>query len=256
MATRGDGEGKPLVAIVTGAGRGIGRAIAWALAEAGFQVAAVSREPADTRPDMAPPGGRYYQADIADIEDQARLIDQITGDLGPASCLVNNAGITSKHRGDLLDLQPDSYDATLAVNLRGAFFLSQTFAKRLIAADLPGPKSLIFIGSANAEIVGENRADYCISKAGVGMMNKLFAARLAEHQIGVYEIRPGIIHTDMTAPATAKYDPFIATGGVPLKRWGEPEDIAAVAVTLATGALPYTTGIHIDVGGGLQLYRI
>lgn len=256
MTTSVDGQTPPQVAIVTGAGRGIGRAIAWALADAGFRVAAVSREPPDSRADTAPPGGRYYQADIAEIETHAALFGRIAVDLGTASCLVNNAGITSKHRGDLLELQADSYDATLAVNLRGGFFFSQAFAKRLIAADLPCPKSLIFIGSANAEIVGENRADYCISKAGVGMMNKLFAARLAEHQIGVFEIRPGIINTDMTAPATAKYDPFIAAGGVPLKRWGEPEDIAAVAVTLATGALPYTTGIHIDVGGGLQLYRV
>lgn len=256
MTPRVEGPTTPPVAIVTGAGRGIGRAIAWALAAAGFRVAAISREDEDSRPDMTPPAGRYYQADIAVIEDHAALMDRIEADLGVASCLVNNAGITSKHRGDLLALQPDSYDATLAVNLRGGFFFSQAFAKRLVAAALPHPKSLIFIGSANAEIVGENRADYCISKAGVGMMSKLFAARLAEHQIGVYEIRPGIIHTDMTAPATAKYDPFIAAGGVPFKRWGEPEDIAAVAVTLATGALPYTTGIHIDVGGGLQLYRV
>lgn len=256
MTARAEDDRKPPVAIVTGAGRGIGRAIALALSKAGYRVAAVSRENGEGRPDMVPPGGRYYQADIADIETHAGLLDQIGTDLGIATCLVNNAGITSKHRGDLLELQPDSYDATLGVNLRGGFFLSQAFAKRLIAAALPGLKSLIFIGSANAEIVGENRADYCISKAGVGMMNKLFAARLAEHKIGVFEIRPGIIHTDMTTPAIPKYDPFIASGGVPLKRWGEPEDIAAVVVTLATGALPYTTGIHVDVGGGLQLYRI
>lgn len=256
MTARAEDDRKPPVAIVTGAGRGIGRAIALALSKAGYRVATVSRENGEGRPDMVPPGGRYYQADIADIETHAGLFDQIGTDLGIATCLVNNAGITSKHRGDLLELQPDSYDATLGVNLRAGFFLSQAFAKRLIAAALPGLKSLIFIGSANAEIVGENRADYCISKAGVGMMNKLFAARLAEHQIGVFEIRPGIIHTDMTTPAIPKYDPFIASGGVPLKRWGEPEDIAAVVVTLATGALPYTTGIHVDVGGGLQLYRI
>ncbi len=244
------------VAMVTGAGRGIGHAIAGALAEAGFRVAAVSREAADSRPDLVPPDGRYYQADIAEIEGHGRLMDRIADDLGAPVCLVNNAGITSRQRGDLLLLGPESFDDTLSVNLRAAFFLSQAFANRLLRTPAQGPRSLIFIGSVNAEIVGENRADYCISKAGVAMMNQLFAARLAEHGIAVYEIRPGIIRTDMTAPAAAKYDALIAAGGVPQQRWGEPVDVARTVAALATGAIPYATGIHIDVAGGLQMHRL
>lgn len=244
------------MALVTGAGRGIGHAITGALTEAGFRVAAISREAADSRPDLIPPGGCYYQADIAEIESHGGLFDRIAADLGTPTCLVNNAGITSRQRGDLLTLGPESFDATLAVNLRAAFFLSQAFANRVIGAQPHGPRSLIFIGSVNAAIVGENRADYCISKAGIAMMNQLFAARLAEHAIAVYEIRPGIIRTEMTAPATEKYEALIARGGVPQQRWGEPGDVARTVVALATGTIPYATGIHIDVAGGLQMYRV
>lgn len=256
VARPAESEVRRPVALVTGAGRGIGHAIAAALTDAGFRVAAVSLESAGSRPDMTPSDGCYYQADIADIDSHGELLDRIAADLGTPCCLVNNAGITSRVRGDLLALEAESFDATLAVNLRAAFFLSQAFANRLIGAKPAGPRSLIFIGSVNAAIVGENRADYCISKAGIAMMNQLFAARLAEHGIAVYEIRPGIIRTEMTAPATAKYDALIDSGGVPQQRWGEPGDVARTAAALATGTIPYATGIHIDVAGGLQMYRL
>ncbi len=244
-------SGRP-VAVVTGAGRGIGLAVAKALAGAGFAVASVSKEP-------SPPieGGRAYEADVSAIEGHAALLARIADDLGEPTCLVNNAGVTSLVRGDLLDLSPESWDRTLGINLRAGFFLTQAFARRrLQAGPAPGPTSVIFIGSINAEVVGVERADYCISKAGVAMMTKLFAARLAEAGIAVLEIRPGVIRTAMTKPATARYDAFIEAGGVPQKRWGEPEDVAAAVASLATGAIPYATGIHIDVAGGLQLHRV
>jgi NAD(P)-dependent dehydrogenase (short-subunit alcohol dehydrogenase family) len=248
------------VAIVTGAGRGIGRAIAEALAKAGFVVARVSLE-AQPEAEVRTGGtGAYYSCDVSDIGAHAELLDRIVADLGEPECLVNNAGVTSLQRGDLLDLSPESYDRTLAINLRAGFFLTQAFARRRIAksaAKSPGqPGSIVFIGSANAEIVGENRADYCISKAGVAMMAKLFAARLAAEGIAVFEVRPGVIRTAMTEPATAKYDALLAEGGIPMRRWGEPEDIGRTVAALASGAIPYATGIHIDVGGGLQLHRV
>lgn len=248
------------VAIVTGAGRGIGGAIADALVGAGFTVARVSLEAGPEAGSITPGTGAFYSSDVADLTGHARLIEQIASDLGEPDCLVNNAGVTSLQRGDLLDLSPEGYDRTLAVNLRAGFFLTQAFAKRRLAkAGSEGgsaPGSIVFIGSANAEIIGENRADYCISKAGVAMMAKLFATRLAAHGIAVFEVRPGVIRTAMTAPAAAKYDALLAGGGIPMGRWGEPADVGRTVAALATGALPYATGIHIDVGGGLHLHRV
>lgn len=244
------------VAIVTGAGRGIGAGIAEALAAAGFVVARVSREPVSEAWHGPSDAGAYYSCDVADLTGHDALIERIAVDLGEPECLVNNAGITSRQRGDLLDLSPESFDDTLSVNLRAGFFLTQAFARRRLARAPGQPGSIIFIGSANAEIIGENRADYCISKAGVGMMAKLFAARLAAAGIAVFEVRPGVIRTAMTAPATEKYDALLAAGGIPMQRWGEPSDVGRTVAALVTGAIPYATGIHIDVGGGLQLHRV
>lgn len=244
------------VAIVTGAGRGIGGAIADALEEAGLTVARVSLE--EEPKDRGDEGwkGAYYACDLTDITAHEALIERIAAELGEPECLVSNAGVTSLQRGDLLELSPESYDRTLAINLRAGFFLAQAFARRHLARSRGKPGSIIFIGSANAEIVGDNRADYCISKAGVAMMTKLFATRLAAEGIAVFEVRPGVIRTAMTEPARAKYDALIANGGIPMGRWGEPHDIGQAVVALATGAIPYATGIHLDVGGGLQLHRV
>ncbi len=244
------------VAIVTGAGRGIGLAIAQALRKAGFVVARVSleAEPEPIGPERE--AGAYYACDVSEIGGHAALLERIAGDLGEPECLVNNAGVTSLQRGDLLELGAESYDRTLSVNLRAGFFLTQAFARRRLAMAPGLAGSIVFIGSANAEIVGENRADYCISKAGVAMMAKLFAARLAAEGIAVFEVRPGVIRTAMTQPATARYDALIAEGGIPMGRWGEPEDIGRAVAALASGAIPYATGIHVDVGGGLQLHRV
>jgi 3-oxoacyl-[acyl-carrier protein] reductase len=248
------------VAVVTGAGRGIGRAIALALAARGFDVAlaGLEAEPPDLGPfDAAGRRARYYPFDLAALDGHGPLLDRVERELGPIDCLVNNAGVTSLVRGDLLDLSPESFDRCCAVNLRGTFFLTQAAARRMLAAQVPaGLRSIVTVSSVNAEIVGENRGDYCMTKAALAMMNKLYASRLAEAGIACYEVRPGIIRTEMTAPATGRYDPFIRDGGVPVRRWGEPADVGRAAAALAAGDLPYMTGTHIDIAGGMQLHRV
>ncbi|NDB67990.1 MAG: 3-ketoacyl-ACP reductase [Methylocystaceae bacterium] len=249
------------VALVTGAARGIGRAIALELFAAGFSVALADREPISPL-EGDPHRWMVLPLDIADLDAHGDAIAAVEAKLGTIDCLVNNAGVTSLVRGDMLDLTPEGFDRSLSINLRGTFFLTQAVARRMVKNAQNDPnksgtwRSIITISSANAEIVGENRADYCMSKAALSMMNKLFASRLGPSGIGVYEIRPGIIHTDMTKPASAKYDALVAAGGVPMGRWGEPEDIAQSVVALAGGSFRYATGIALDIGGGMQLYRI
>lgn len=249
------------VALVTGGGRGIGLAIATALAQEGFAIAIASLEPErDVAAALAglPRGARvlYRSLDVGDLAAHAPFLAAVEHELGPVDCLVNNAGVTSLVRGDLLDLAPESFDRCLGVNLRGTFFLTQAVARRMVAVPATRYRSIVTITSANAELLGPDRADYCVSKAALAMASRLFAARLAAHGIHVFEVRPGIIRTDMTAPATAKYDAFIAGGGVPLGRWGTPEDVGRTVATLARGDLPFVTGSAIDVGGGLQLHRL
>lgn len=244
------------VAIVTGGARGIGAAAAEALAQAGFAVAVVDVERPEKLGDAAIP----FVADIAEIDGHATLLSRVVDRLGPVHCLVNNAGVTSLARGDLLDLTPASFDRCMAVNLRGAFFLTQAVARSMLAADPDGTRSpyrsIVTIGSVNAEILGMSRADYCISKAGAAMMSKLYAGRLAPARIHAFEIRPGIIRTEMTAPARETYDRYLADDGVPLGRWGEPGDVGAAVATIARGLLPYATGEIIHVGGGMHLHRV
>ena len=239
------------VAIVTGGARGIGLATANALAAAAFDVAVVDVEPGPFA---------SFERDIADVDGHAALIADVVERLGPVHCLVNNAGVTSLRRGDMLDLTPESFDRCVAVNLRGAFFLTQAVARAMIAQDPDGARSpyrsIVTIGSVNAEILGLNRADYGITKAGVSMASKLFAARLAPARIHVFEVRPGIIRTDMTAPAREKYDRYIAEDGVPMQRWGEPDDVGTTVATIARGLLPFATGEVLNVGGGMHLHRV
>jgi NAD(P)-dependent dehydrogenase (short-subunit alcohol dehydrogenase family) len=252
------------VAWVTGAARGIGRGIAASLARAGFDVALVGLESVaeaeSALADVRATGRRahYFRHDIADLASHARVVDEITAALGPVDCLVNNAGVTSLVRGDMLDLTPESFDRSVGVNLRGTFFLTQAVARSMIARGPAGGayRSIVTITSANAELLGENRADYCMTKAALSMASKLFAARLAGEGIHVFEIRPGIIRTDMTAPASAKYDRLIAEGGVPIARWGETEDVGRAVATIALGGLPFATGEVLNVGGGLHLHRL
>ena len=235
-------------ALVTGAGSGIGQATAFALAAHGFDIVMASLEPA---PASLPDRARYVQVDIADLTANAELLETA----GPLTCLVNCAGVTSLVRGDVLELTPESFDRVMSVNLRGTFFLSQAVARQMLSQAGEG-RSIVSVGSINAEIVGETRGDYCMSKAGLGMMTKLLASRLGPAGIAVYEVRAGIIRTPMTNPAASRYDALIDAGGVPMARWGKAADVACAISTLACNSLPYTTGVTIEVAGGLQLHRV
>jgi NAD(P)-dependent dehydrogenase (short-subunit alcohol dehydrogenase family) len=247
--------------LVTGARRGIGKAIALALADNNFDVAVADVVDSDELQAVAAEiRGKGLKtaaiiADISDIASHPRILDQAEAALGPLTTLVNNAGVSVMSRGDLLDVTPESYDRCLNVNTRGTFFLTQAFARRV--RDVPSHchRSIISVTSANATAVSIARGEYCISKAGASMMSKLFAARLSDEDIGVYEIQPGFIETDMTAPSKAKYDALIDNGLTVIKRFGTPQEVARIAVTLASGLLPYTTGQAILADGGLMMVR-
>jgi NAD(P)-dependent dehydrogenase (short-subunit alcohol dehydrogenase family) len=250
------------VALVTGGRRGIGRAIAHALADTGFDLVVNDlvddAATAETLAAVRARGRRaaFVQGSIAALDGHPRLVEAAFGAFGTVDCLVNNAGIQVKVRGDVLDVKPESFDELIAVNLRGTFFLTQAVAKRMLAeARAPGgpPRSIVTVSSANARIVGPNRAEYCFAKTGLAMMNQLFAVRLAEADIACYEIRPGIIRTDMTAPAAERYDRLIAAGITPIRRWGEPADVGRTVATLAARLLPFNTGDAFHVDGGLHI---
>ena len=247
------------VAIVTGAGRGIGRAIALRLAES-FDLALTDVEPeGDAAAEVLRARGAealFVQGDLADLGTHAPMLDQVLERFGRLDCLVNNAGIASPVRGDLLELTPDNYDRVLAVNLRGTLFFTQGVALRMLARGPEGARSIITVSSINAEMAAVERGDYAISKTGLAMLTRLFALRLADAGIGVFEVRPGIIRTDMTAKVSARYDQVIAQGGVPMRRWGEPDDVAGVVAALAGDAFNFATGSVIEVAGGLAIPRL
>lgn len=247
-------------ALVTGGRRGIGRGIALALAEAGFDIAlldvARDSDAEATLAEIAAKGRRtlFVTGDIADIASHAAVAETIWRELGPLTCLVNNAGVSVLNRGDLLDVTPESYDRCLDINLRGSFFLTQTIAKRMLADPAPAwHRSIVNITSVSAEVVSISRGEYCISKAGAAMMTKLFAVRLAETGIGVYEVRPGIIRTDMTKVSEGRLDQLIRDGISPIRRWGEAADVAKTVVTAAEGRLPFAIGQALLVDGGLTI---
>jgi len=248
-------------AMVTGARRGIGKAIALSLADQGFHVAVVDAVQSDELAAVAAEimaRGRKAAAitgDIADIGGHKALLDQAEAELGPLTTLVNNAGVSVLSRGDLLDVTAESYDRCLAVNTRGTFFLTQAFARRALRNAAGGHRSIVTISSANAVAPSIARGEYCISKAGASMITKLFAARLSNEGIGVYEVQPGFIETDMTAPSKAKYDALIEGGLTVIKRFGTPQEVARIVVTLAAGLLPYTSGQVIQADGGLLSVR-
>jgi NAD(P)-dependent dehydrogenase (short-subunit alcohol dehydrogenase family) len=251
------------IALITGARRGIGKAIALGLAQAGFDVAINDIAPSaelDAAVEEAKAHGRRavpVTGDVARLEDHARILDDAETALGPLTTLVNNAGVSVMNRGDLIEVSEASYDRCQSVNTKGTFFLTQAFAKRLLARARPPSVhcSIVTVTSANAIGVSINRGEYCMSKAGASMASKLFAARLSNDGIGVYEIQPGFIETDMTAPSKARYDQLIADGLTVIKRWGTPEEVARIAVTLATGGLPYTSGQAIAADAGLLTVR-
>ncbi|GAA3256167.1 3-ketoacyl-ACP reductase [Dactylosporangium siamense] len=245
-------------ALVTGASRGIGRGIALALAKAGFDVvvnyASNLGAAEDTAAEIEKLGVRaaLVRADVGDAEDRARLVDEAHEALGALDLLVNNAGVAPKVRADLLEATEESFDRLVGINLKGPYFLTQQVARRMIEHGTPG--KIVTISSMSAYTASVNRGDYCVTKAGLGMMTKLFAARLAEHGITVFEVRPGIIATDMTSAVQEKYDKLILTDGItPIRRWGTPEDVGRAVVAIATDLLPFSTGQVIDVDGGFHL---
>ena len=248
-------------ALVTGARRGIGKAIALTLAQDGFDVAVndvvASSEIEDVVAEIKSFGRKSIAiiSDISNINSHVFMLDEAEK-IGSLSTLVNNAGVSVLSRGDLLEVSQESYNRCMDVNARGTFFLSQAFARRLLLQPQTSwHRSIITISSTNASAVSIVRGEYCISKAAVSMTSKLFAARLSDDGIGVYEIQPGFIETDMTAPAKAKYDKLINEGLTVIKRFGQPDDVARVASTMAQGLLPYTVGQAIQVDGGLLTVR-
>ncbi len=248
-------------ALVTGARRGIGKAIALALAEANYNVAVADVEAGDELLAVASQirsmGMKSVPiaADISDLSSHDRIIQEAENALGSLTTLVNNAGVSVMARGDLLDVKPESFDRCMNVNARGTFFLTQAFARRMRETMTECHRSIITITSSNVSAVSVARGEYCMSKTAASMMSKLFAARLSDEDIGVYEIQPGFIETDMTAPVKAKYDEQIAAGLTTIKRFGTPEEIGRIAVTLASGLLPYTSGQAIQADGGLLTVR-
>lgn len=253
------------VAVVTGGRRGIGRGISYALAEAGFRVVIVdvSKDAAaeETLSGLQSRGsqGWLVQGDIGAIETRQELVDACFNAAGRVDCLVNNAGVQVAVRGDLLDVTPESYDRVMDINLRGTFFLTQAFARRMVSDPQiteGEARSIITISSANVYLAGPDRPEYCMSKTALAMMTKMFAMRLAAHGINTYEIRPGIIRTDMTAPAKEKYDRWIGSGLTPIARWGEPEDVARAVATLASNRLSFSTGDAFHIDGGLHIPKL
>ena len=252
-------------ALVTGAGRGIGRGIALGLAERGWAVVVNYRSDAEAATETArlvmQAGGRgaAVQADISDPADRARLVAGTLERFGRIDLLVNNAGIAPRQRVDILEVSETSYDEVMAVNLKGPFFLTQRVAKAMIglieAGTIERPK-IVNVGSLSAYTSSPSRGEYCLSKAGVAMMTALYADRLAEFGIHVYEIRPGIIETDMTRVVREKYDGLIAKGLTPIRRWGQPDDVARAVVAIAEEYLPFSTGEVINVDGGFHLRRL
>jgi 3-oxoacyl-[acyl-carrier protein] reductase len=253
------------VALVTGASRGIGRGIALSLAEHHWTVVVNFRGSADAAAETVAAieqmGGSAtaIQADISSAADRERLVQDILTTYQRIDLLVNNAGMAPRQRTDLLAMTEESYDEVLAVNLKGPFFLTQRVVNIMIELLQRGvivaPK-IINIGSISAYTSSPDRGEYCISKAGMGMMTRLFADRLAGHGIHVYEVRPGIIATDMTRAVAEKYDRLIADGLTPIRRWGQPEDVAKAVVVLAEGSLPFSTGEVINVDGGFHFRRL
>ncbi len=246
------------VAVVTGAARGIGLATAHALTARGFTLALLDRDADAAQAAAAGIAGptQVFACDIADVAASADVVARVEAQVGPIDCLVNNAGIGSPARGDVLDLAPQQFDHVMTVNLRGSVFLTQAVARRMLATAAPGARrSIVTVTSVSAALASPERLEYCISKAGLAMFVQGLALRLAPHGIGVFDVRPGIIRTSMTEGVANRYDALIAAGLVPALRWGEPEDVAEAIAGLADGPF-YATGSIVRVDGGLSIPRL
>jgi len=253
------------VALVTGGSRGIGFGVAKELAKSGFDVVINGRRDADSVADaigtLKSLGADvlYCRADVASTEDKARMLKEIEAKFGRLDVLVNNAGVAPEVRADITEATEASFDRLININLKGPYFLTQAVANWMIKTKGTVPffrGVIVNVSSVSATVVSTNRGDYCISKAGVSMATQLWAARLAEHDISVYEVRPGVIATDMTSGVKEKYDKLFADGLTVEKRWGQPEDVGRAVAVLARGELSYATGQVITVDGGLTQRRL
>ncbi len=261
---------KTPVALVTGSSRGIGRGIAMQLAKEGFSVAityvgneeAAKQTAQDCRELARHSGASFeiFKADIGNKEDRKALVDEVFTTFGTIDILVNNAGIAPKVRADILDASEESFEDLLRTNTQGPYFLTQAVAKRWLEAGIPSRiesgYKVIFVTSVSVDTVSINRGDYCISKAALSMAASLWSIRLAPHDIQVYEIRPGIVATDMTSKVKEKYDSLIGDGLIPQGRWGEPSDTGKAVAALAKGYFPYSTGTVIFTDGGMHIPRL
>jgi 3-oxoacyl-[acyl-carrier protein] reductase len=254
------------VAVITGASRGIGRAIAISLASEGFDIAAIARS-VDSEGmeilgiEVEKRGVAFFPVglDISCTVCQKEVVANILERYGRIDFLVNNAGVAPLQRNDILDMTEESYDRVLNINLKGPVFFAQKIAKEMIwlkpqIADYK--PVIVFITSVSAMLSSTNRTEYCVSKAGLSMATKVFADRLAHEEIKVFEVRPGIVQTDMTARLKEKYDKLIGEGLVPQKRWGLPEDIGKAVASLARGDWDFSTGMVFEISGGLNIHKL
>jgi NAD(P)-dependent dehydrogenase (short-subunit alcohol dehydrogenase family) len=248
-------------AIVTGGSRGIGRGISIALARTGYDLVvnyarnASAAEEVKREIESAGTKAHLVQADVSVASDRQKLVDETLKTFGRIDLLVNNAGVAPDVRADILEASEASFDRLININLKGPYFLTQLAANAMIKGKVQG--KIVTVSSISAYTASVNRGDYCIAKAGLSMLTKLFAARLAEYGINVFEIRPGVIETDMTGPVKAKYDKLILEQDLtPVHRWGKPDDVARAVVAIATDLLPFSTGEVINVDGGFHLRRL
>jgi 3-oxoacyl-[acyl-carrier protein] reductase len=253
------------VALITGGSRGIGLGIAKELAKAKFDLAinGIRNESLVIRvlDELRSTGSKiaYIQGDIAVKKDRQQLVSQVMVHFGQLNILVNNAGIAPPERRDILEATEESYDKVMNTNLKGPYFLTQLVANQLILQKMKDPTGffcIINVSSFSSTVASVNRGEYCISKAGISMTTRLWAARLGEYNIPVYEIQPGIISTDMTAGVKEKYDKLFQQGIAVQQRWGTPEDVGKVAAAMAVGNMPYSTGQVVMVDGGITLLRL
>lgn len=247
-------------ALVTGGSRGIGLAIALELGHSGYAVAIMATKPESAYPQstqkLREAGVSYswHAGDIANTEDRLRVVDEVAALHGRIDVLVNNAGVAPKERSDLLQMTEESFDYVVGTNTKGNMFMTQAVARRMIQARTAG--IIVNISSCSAEVSSVNRGEYCVSKAGISMLTRLFADRLAGEGIRVYEVRPGVIQTDMTAAVQEKYNRLIEAGAFPIARWGTPEDVARAVRAFCSDDFAYTTGNYIDVDGGFHIRRL
>lgn len=250
------------VAFITGSSRGIGFAIAYRLAKSGFSIVLNGKKESKALRDAKRKILKESEADVLtlafDITDSNRYewaLSEILSKFNRVDCLVNCAGKSVDKRGDLLDISSKSFDEQISVNLKSHFFLTQKIAKWMIESRVNNFRSIITISSSNAEAASINRGEYCIAKAGLSMVTKLFALRLANEGINVYDIMPGLIETDMTTPVKEYYNSMLREGFSPINRWGKPKDVAEVVEALALGKMSFVTGERIHIDGGLLIAR-